>query len=120
MKGNLIDQLVNKIKREKGVDAIYLFGSQASGRPKPYSDIDLCVITGKNAKRESILSNSSDKIDTSIFWDLPLNIRFRVLRDGRPLYVKNRLNMHRIEVGTVLSYLDFKPLLERHFSRFLS
>ena len=120
MKGKLIDQVVNEIRKERGVEAIYLFGSQASGRAKPYSDIDLCVITGKAARRECILGNSSDKIDTIIFWDLPLNIRFRVIKEGKPLYIKNRLNMHRIEVGTVLAYFDFKPLLTRHFSRFLS
>ncbi len=120
MKGNLLYKVINEIKKERGVEAIYLFGSRASGRPKPYSDIDLCVITGRNAKRDAILSNSSEKIDTSIFWDLPPNIRFRVIKEGKPLYVKNMLNMHRIEVGTVLSYLNLKPLLERHFSRFLS
>lgn len=114
-----VSALVEKIKKEKGVEAIYLFGSHVSGKPKPYSDIDLCVITGKNAEREAILSNSSDKIDTSIFWDLPLNIRFRVIKEGKPLYVKNKLRIHRIGVKTVMSYLDFKPLLSNYFSRFL-
>ncbi|MBU0530702.1 MAG: nucleotidyltransferase domain-containing protein, partial [Nanoarchaeota archaeon] len=85
-----------------------------------YSDTDICVITDRGARKESILSNSSDKIDTSIFWDLPLYIRYKVIKEGKPLYVKNKLKMHRITVNTVLSYLDFKPLLERHFSRFLS
>ena len=115
-----ISAVVDGIKRERGVEAIYLFGSHASGKAKPYSDIDLCVITGRSARKESILSHSSDKIDTTVFWDLPLNIRFRVLKEGRPLYVKDELKIHRIRVDTVLSYLDFKPLLDRHFSRFLS
>ncbi len=118
MKG--IAAVVNAIKKEKAVEAVYLFGSHASGKAKPYSDIDLCVITGKRAKKERILSHSSDKIDTCVFWDLPLNIRFRVMKEGTPLYVKNELEMHRIKVNTVLSYLDFKPLLARHFSRFLT
>jgi predicted nucleotidyltransferase len=114
-----ISGVVDEIRKERGVEAIYLFGSRASGRQKPYSDIDLCVITGRSANREKILRNSSEKIDTSIFWDLPLNIRLRVLRDGRPLYIKNKLKMHRISVSTVMQYLDFKPMLERHFSKAL-
>lgn len=118
MKG--ISAVVEGIKKERDVEAVYLFGSRLSGKEKPYSDIDICVITGKNAERESILAHSSDRIDTSIFWDLPLSIRFRVIKEGEPLYIRNRLRMHRIGVRTVLSYLDFKPLLERHFSRFLS
>ncbi len=74
----------------------------------------------QGAKKEKILSNSSKSIDTSIFWDLPLSIRFRVIKDGKPLYVKNKMKMQRVEADTVLSCLDFKPLLERHLSRFLS
>jgi predicted nucleotidyltransferase len=116
---NEIGSVVSDIKKEKGVEAIFLFGSHASGNAKPYSDIDLCVITGEEAKREMILRNSSDKIDTNIFWDLPLNVRFRVIKEGKPLYIRNKLNMHRIRVSTVLQYLDFKPLLDRHFSRIL-
>jgi predicted nucleotidyltransferase len=115
-----ISAVVDGIKRERGVEAIYLFGSHASGKAKPYSDIDLCVITGRSARKESILSHSSDKIDTTIFWDLPLYIRYRVIKEGKLLYAKNELAVHRIRVDTVLSYLDFKPILERHFSRFLS
>lgn len=114
-----IERIVKSIKGEKGVEAVYLFGSRASGKQKPYSDTDICVITGKGAKKEKILSNSSKSIDTSIFWDLPLSIRFRVIKEGKPLYVKNKMKMQRVEAETVLSYLDFKPLLERHLSRFL-
>ncbi|MBS3056189.1 MAG: nucleotidyltransferase domain-containing protein [Candidatus Aenigmarchaeota archaeon] len=114
-----ITKVINAIKKEQGVEAIYLFGSRASGTAKPYSDIDICVVTDKAAKRRSILAHSSEKIDTSIFWDLPLNIRYRVIKEGKLLYVKDKLKIHRITVSTVLSYLDFKPLLEKHFSRFL-
>lgn len=118
MKG--LSSVVDEIRKEKGVEAVYLFGSRASGKAKPYSDTDLCVVTSKNARKARILSNSSDKIDTSLFWDLPLYIRFRVMKEGMPLYVRDGLTMHRIRVRTVMSYLDFKPLLDRHFSRFLS
>jgi len=115
-----ITDVVNEIKKEPGVEAVYHFGSRVTGKAKPYSDVDLCIITGKNANKASILSNSSDKIDTKIFWDLPLNLRFRVIKEGKLLFAKDELRIHRIKVSTVLSYLDFKPLLARHFSRFLS
>jgi len=116
---HVLSNVVDSIKTENGVEAIYLFGSHLSGKEKPYSDIDICVITGKGAQRGKVLRNSSEKLDTSIFWDLPLNVRFRVIKDGKPLYVKNELNMHRIKVQTVLSYLDFKPVLERYFSKIM-
>lgn len=119
MKTKSIAGIVEEIKKENGVEAIYLFGSQATGRAKPYSDTDICVVTGKEANRKRILSNSSKKIDMSIFWDLPLNVRYRVIKEGRQLYMKDALGMHRIETSTVLSYLDFKPLLDRHIARVL-
>ncbi len=115
-----ISGVVEAIKAEKGVEAIYLFGSHAAGKAKPYSDIDICVVTGRSARKGSIRSHSSEKIDTNIFWDLPLNIRYRVIKEGKLLYAKNELTVHRISVDTVLFYLDFKPVLDRHFSRFLS
>ena len=115
-----IRHVVEEIRKEKGIEAVYLFGSAVSGKKKPYSDIDICVVTGEGADEEKILSNSSEKIDTSLFWKLPLNVRFRVMKYGKPLFVKDMMKMQRTAKDTVLAYLDFKPLLSRYNSRFLS
>jgi predicted nucleotidyltransferase len=116
-----INDVIKEIKK-KDIDAIYLFGSHATGKVKPTSDIDICVIAKKDITKEDkeeILSNSSKIIDIVMFWDLPNAIRFRVLKEGKPLYVKNRLILQRIKADTLRSYLDFQPVIKRHISRTL-
>jgi predicted nucleotidyltransferase len=41
------EQIISELKEIKDVEAIYLFGSYAKNKVKPYSDIDLCLITPK-------------------------------------------------------------------------
>lgn len=118
----LIQKVVSELKKEKSVKAIYLFGSQAKGKTKPYSDIDFCVLTKhsvSNNAKEEILSNSSEKIDISLFWDLPLTLQYRVLKEGKLLLNRDELLLHRATNSIVLSYLDFKPHLNRHIESVL-
>jgi predicted nucleotidyltransferase len=114
------EQIISELKEIKDVEAIYLFGSYAKNKVKPYSDIDLCLITPKGLpdKKKALLgSHSSDKIDISLFWDLPLSIRFRVFSEGKLLYCKDELFLLRVKVDTIKEYLDFQPVIERHVKR---
>lgn len=114
-----IDKIIEPFKKDGDVISIYLFGSYVRGREKPFSDIDICVIADKHANRDEILSHSSKKIDISIFHDLPLSMRFRVLKEGKLLFLRDDLKLHRIIVATIKSYLDFKPHIMRRTERVL-
>jgi len=114
-----IDKIIEPFKKDRDVISIYLFGSYARGREKPFSDIDICVIADKHAKRDEILSHSSKKIDISIFHDLPMSMRFRVIKEGKLLFSRDELKLHRIIVATIRSYLDFKPHILRRTERVL-
>ncbi len=114
-----IDKIIEPFKKNRDVISIYLFGSYARGREKPSSDIDICVITDKHANRDEILSNSSKKIDISIFHELPLTMRFRVIKEGKLLFSRDELKLHRIIVATIRSYLDFKPHIIRRTEQVL-
>lgn len=119
---NKIKSIVDEIKNIKGVKGIYLFGSYAKKKTKPFSDIDICVITDKDIQKnvkEKILSYSSRKLDISILSDLPLNIQFRVFKEGKLLYQKDELFLHRTRGSIVKSYLDFKYIFNRHYRRIL-
>jgi uncharacterized protein len=112
-----IKDLVKELKSNNQVEAIYLFGSQATGKARPYSDTDICVILTEGSPqkvRKEILSYSSPKIEISIFSELPLYIKYRIFKEGKPQFVKKKLNIHRLNVRTINNYLDFKNLLERH------
>ena len=114
-----IDKIIEPFKKNRDVISIYLFGSYARGREKPFSDIDICVVAAKGADRDEILSHSSKKIDISIFHDLPLSMRFRVIKEGKLLFSRDELKLHRTIVATIRSYLDFKPHIMRRTERVL-
>jgi predicted nucleotidyltransferase len=58
------------------IEQVILFGSFAKGNPKPWSDIDLCVVSsefGKDEFKESVfLAREANKIDP-IIEPYPLN-----------------------------------------------
>jgi len=108
-----IDNIIEPLMKNRDVVSIYLFGSYARGREKPFSDIDICVVADRGANRDEILSHSSKKIDISVFHDLPLSMRFRVIKEGKLLFSRDELKLHRTIVATIKSYLDFKPHIMR-------
>ena len=62
-------------------------------------------------------SHASKKIDISIFHELPMSMKFRVLKEGQLLFLRDELKLHRIIVATIRLYLDFKPHILRRTER---
>jgi predicted nucleotidyltransferase len=117
----ILDRAISSIPKEHGI-AILLYGSVARGEWKPISDIDLCVVTKRGiprAERERILSHASPSLDITLFWDLPLPIRYRVLREGRLLWGEEGLALHRIRRTTLHCYREIGRMLRRHERRVL-
>lgn len=117
-----LQDVIGELKKRREVIAILLFGSRATGRAKPGSDFDICVVARRDISkklREEILSYSSGEIDTTLFWDLPPAIRFRVLKEGKLLYERDRLELHRIKIYAMKSYRDIQPMLKRHVSKII-
>ena len=79
-------------KRNAGIEAVYLFGSYASGTPTPRSDIDLLVVTNApvSSHLESLFLSVSVPVDLHLvsptaFADLAAagkGVPGVVLRDG--------------------------------------
>jgi predicted nucleotidyltransferase len=112
-----ISPVTEELRTKESVIALILFGSVARGQSRQDSDIDLCVLTRTNIpepERMDILSYGSRKIDVSLFHDLPLTIRFRVLKEGKIIFCKDALYLHRTTVATVREYLDCAPLIKKH------
>ncbi len=112
-----IAPVVEDLKQQDAVLALILFGSVARGCERPFSDIDLCIVTGygtPEAVRAELLGYGSGKIDVSIFSELPVQIRFRVMREGKVLFVRDPLALHRILASSVREYLDIAPLIRRY------
>ena len=112
-----ITPLIRELFDKEEVIALILFGSAARGQMRSTSDIDLCIVTQRDlpqSGRWDLLSYGSHKIDVNLFWDLPVTIRFRAIREGRVLFCKDALLFHRIQAQTVREYFDIAPLIRRH------
>jgi predicted nucleotidyltransferase len=112
-----ITPIIGELFCKEEVIALILFGSVARGQARSTSDIDLCIVTPRDlsqAGRWDLLSYGSRRIDVNLFWDLPVTIRFRAIREGRVVFCKDALLFHRIKVDTVREYFDIAPLIRRH------
>ena len=112
-----VTPLIRELSLKEEVIALVLFGSVARGQARSISDIDLCIVTPKDLPqpdRWDLLSYGSEGIDVNLFWDLPITIRFRVLREGRVIFCKDALRFHLIKVETIREYIDIAPLIRRH------
>ena len=108
---------MEELRTNDNVIALILFRSVARGEAREYSDIDLTIITRTGIfkpEEHYLLIYGSRKVDVSLFFALPITIRFRVIREGKVLFCKDPLQLHRTKVKTVQEYLDIAPLIRRH------
>lgn len=115
----MIDKkLLNKLKKNKQIKAVYLFGSCVTGKLTPLSDIDVCIIGRLNEKQKyAIMREFPEKFDVSFFDELPIYIKFRIFRDGKALFIKDEELIKALKLWTLKEYLDFKPLINRSIAR---
>ncbi len=66
-----------------------------------------------------VLGFSSDKVDITLFDDLPLTIKVRVFREGKPLYVADQKYIEQLGWRTTKEYWDFKPILKGFIEDYL-
>ena len=112
-----VTPIIKELSLKDDVIALVIFGSVARGQARSISDIDLCIVTPKDLPQSSrwdLISYGSEKIEVNLFCDLPITIRFRVIREGRVMCLKRPLLFHRIKAETVREYLDIAPLIRRH------
>ena len=115
--------IARKISKLKGVKAVYLFGSQATGKTHQKSDIDLCIIGEKFEDDElegRLLEFITDNLDVVYFWRLPLIFQFRVFNDGRALIIKDKNFILKIKSLILRKYIDFLPAINKFVSRTLN
>ena len=65
----------------------------------------------------NLLSYGSKRVDVSLFFALPITIRFRVIKEGKILFCKDPLAIHRIKSDTIREYLDRAPHIKRQCLR---
>ena len=95
--------------------AVLLYGSHATPQQTPLSDIDLAVVAppGQQLDQLSLSGNVADlvgdDVSLTLLNDAPLPFRFRVLADGRPLFVFDEAGLADFTEQTLHYYHDFRP-----------
>lgn len=112
-----IEGIAGQLHDRRTVIALILFGSAAQGQQRPFSDIDLCIVTSGMVPEEERLdlkSYGSHTIEIHLLDELPLAIRFRVVSEGKLVFCKDALALHRVIADTVRQYLDGAWLIDMH------
>jgi len=108
------------IKKDKEIIAVLLFGSFA--RKEPYRDIDICIVLDKKYKNLEMSRKALQyasllpgKFDISIFQQLPLYIRIRVLKEGMAIFCRDESLLYNLAYSTIKEF----NLFEKHYNAYL-
>jgi uncharacterized protein len=120
-----VESRIADLLRTRGdVVAAYLFGSTARGQSRAGSDVDIAVLfepppvhtlDGPRLSLEGALERDLGvPVDLVVLNDAPVDVRARVLRDGRLLVDRDRAARIRFEVRTRNEAFDLQPVLDRY------
>ena len=99
-----------------------LFGSQATGKAGPLSDVDVAVWLDSDLPREKLSALRSeltlaavealgtDEVDIVVLNDAPPLLRHRALKSGARLFDRDPRARVRLETMALLDYFDTAPL----------
>lgn len=111
-------KLLAKIKADRDVLALILYGSKARQEQRSTSDIDICIVLGplphhqkKDIHSQKRLEYLKDfAFDIQIFQQLPLFIRRRILKEGRVLFVRDERILYELAWRTAQAFDDFRHI----------
>jgi uncharacterized protein len=108
------------------VQAAYIFGSMASGRARPDSDIDIAVLVDRRVRsvqslnyRLKLLADLGaalhrTDVDLVILNQATPLLAHRILSRGKLIFERSASARIRFQVGTASRYLDLIPMFETH------
>ncbi len=133
-------ELSPKIKQQLkrlGVEAVYLYGSQAIGRSNRLSDVDVGVVLRDpkplrdRRRRARLYLKLSDcltpalapglhqEMDLVLLQTASPILQFEAINVGRPLFVADPVFRADYEASIVRDYLDVRPMVEVHYQAVL-
>jgi uncharacterized protein len=122
----LTDAIRRALEPDESVRAAMLFGSQATGRARAGSDVDVAVLltpeqaqqSATQALRRLIAALScelaADRLDVIILNTASPALAFQVLKHGRVAFERDNRDLHRFRVRTYSAHADYEHA-ERFF-----
>jgi|YelNatPaOPRAMG01_1025707.scaffolds.fasta_scaffold03068_19 predicted nucleotidyltransferase len=101
-------KIVSSLKKYKNVVAVYVFGSRVKGKTTPLSDTDIAVFLHPYDEETAlqVCAYSSPTIDTSVFNELPPYMKFEVIKNGKPIYVRDKEVLEDMVLMAMREYMD--------------
>ena len=113
-----IQALIEIFRQYPQMQAVYVFGSQASGRAGPESDLDLAIIPADRslkAKNLDILAELARlgycNVDLVFLDEDDLVLAYEAIRQNRLLYAAPSFDRGATYSRIVRKFLDFEPYL---------
>jgi uncharacterized protein len=115
---NEFERVARRLSQDPRVQAVYLFGSQASGEVYPDSDVDIAVLLGQRIslmeegrmRAEVVDELSRDDVDFVILDEAPPLLRAEVVTGGRRLFARDERTAADFEDRAVIECLDTEYL----------
>lgn len=118
-----LDRLIDRAREDERVVALLRFGSSVEDEQRA-RDVDVAVVFSRPASRSSAdtldyhaLSSGQrhSGLDVSVFHELPVYVRQRVLAEAEPILVEDEDELYEVAIATVKEYERFRP----HHRRYL-
>jgi predicted nucleotidyltransferase len=115
-----IPGLVERLKKEKDLEAFYIYGSGAGNELKPLSDLDFAILLNIGSIQKELFRRELDyrayisdclhteEFDLILLNRAPLRFAHSVLKEGKMLYHKNTSTIINFSEYINKQYLDFK------------
>ncbi len=111
-----LKQIIENARKYSNILAVIIFGSYARGGNN-YNDIDVAILLNKdNVSSPEFLVQYTDVkglFDVSILNRLSINIRKRVLSEGRIIYCSDKPGLYDYNFKLIEELAEFGPRLKR-------
>lgn len=116
---------------EKSIELAYLFGSEARGKSRAGSDVDIAILLNTDFFAEGRLElrlKIAEKlnklfgreIDVVILNTAGSLLKFQVVRDGKPLFERKKGAAKKFKLNAIKEYFDYLPMFNFHYERLKS
>ncbi len=115
-----VKQTLLQLDQKKRIKFIILFGSMATGKNNPLSDVDIAVYYEGNKEerfrfRITALGNLPDRVDLHVFQDLPLTVQKEVIA-GKILYYRDYQFLFDQALRVIKEYEFFERYLNEYYA----
>lgn len=116
---SIVEKVGECLERSSNVLFAYIYGSYAKERANRFSDLDIAVYL-RDKGHEKFMEllaklpvEVNVEIDVRVLNDAPPLFRYNVIKEGKPLFIKDRSVQENFVYDTLVSALELKETLTR-------